>query len=434
MNVPLRLRVEGWLSTQSEFTVYKQLITAAALVCCAGAAVAAGSESDTSIGALVFLDAGHIAQEQNGKDVPPTGTGFDVKRAYLMINHKFNDVWSANLTTDAQYLSSPSITTGGPASNTAITTVTTNSAGVTELFIKRLYLQAKLNDAFVVHAGSYTSPWIGYLEQNLYEYRFIEKSTSDRLGYSNTSDWGLNATGMAGNGGLIIYSASVVNGGGFKNPTRTKDVDFEGSLGVRPTDWLALGFGIYSGHLGQITAATQNYARNTATRFDVAAGVNVSGFRVGAEYFNARNYKAGNTSTGVLLGPGGVVVATNITPALPTGSVKNDKAEGFSGWTSYNFADQWSVFGRYDRAKPSKDINLNLKDTYFHVGVDYKPIKRVDVALVYKNENVDNGTISIGSADGNGSYTIGGTGVAGTGAKTNGKFSEVGIYTQVAFY
>lgn len=417
--------------------MYKHIITAAILAGCTSAALSA-DDSNTTVGGLVFLDVGHISEQQNGKDIPPTGTGFDVKRAYLIVNHKFDDVWSANLTTDAQYLSAPSTITSTSATNNGVTTFTSttntnNSGGVTEIFIKRLYLQAKLDDAFVVDAGSYTSPWIGYLEQNLYEYRFVEKTESDRFGYATTSDWGLNATGVVGDSGWIVYSASVVNGGGFKNPTRTKGVDFEGSLGVKPADWLAIGLGFYSGHLGQITATSADFAKNTATRLDVAAGVHVGGFRLGAEYFNAKNYKAGNTSTGILSGPGGVVVATNVTPALSTGSVKSDKADGFAGWTSYAFDAQWSIFARYDRAKPSEDITPNLKDTYFHLGVDYKPIKKVDIALVYKNEKVDNGAISIGSADGNGSYTIGGTGVAGTGVTTSGKFSEVGVYAQVAF-
>jgi hypothetical protein len=391
-----------------------------------GALRSDAAEAKTTIGAQVFLDVSHIKEEQNGKEIPPTGTGFDVKRAYLIINHKFNDVWSANLTTDAQYISS---TAGTGFSNSA----TSNSGGVTEIFIKRLYLQAKLNDAFVVHAGSYTSPWIGYLEQELYGYRFIEKTQTDRLGYASTSDWGLNATGVAGNDGLIGYSASVVNGGGFKNPTRTKDVDFEGRIGIKPVDWLMFGIGYYNGHLGQITSTTSDFAKNTASRFDVAAGVHVAGFRAGAEYFNAKNYKAASATTGILSGPGGVVVATNVTPALPIGSVKSDKADGVSGWVSYNFDEQWSVFGRYDRAKLSKTINPDLKDTYFHLGVDFKPIKQVDVALVYKDEKVDNGSISIGSGDGNSSYTIGGTGVAKTGPTTDGTFKEIGIYTQYVF-
>ncbi|HEX4024506.1 MAG TPA: hypothetical protein VHX52_07360, partial [Steroidobacteraceae bacterium] len=370
----------------------------------AGSAMAADVGANTTIGGQIFADFGDVDEQSDGTKVPPSGTGFDVKRAYLIVNHTFNDVLSANLTTDAQYISSTS-GTGYSSSSTA------SSGGVTELFIKLLYLQARFNDAFVFHAGSYNSPWTSYV-QNLYGYRYVEKVETDRLGYASTADWGLNATGVAGGNGWFNYSVSVVDGGGYKNPTRTDDVDFEAAVGFKPVNWLNLGAGFYNGHLGQVTAATTNYASNTASRWDLVAAVVTGGIRVGAEYFDAKNYKSASASTGVLSGPGGVVVATNVTTADPTGSVKSDEADGYSAWASYAFVPQWSVFARYDEAKPSKDYDPELKDQYFNVGVAYKPLTALDLALVYKHEKVTDGSISIGGGDGNASYTIGGTGVA----------------------
>ncbi|MDP8985959.1 MAG: OprO/OprP family phosphate-selective porin [Pseudomonadota bacterium] len=372
--------------------------------------IAADLGSNTTVGGQAFLDFSNIKlRNQNAAgayvDSAPTGTGFDAKRFYLSVDHKFDDVWSANLTTDAQYSSS---TTAG-------------SGGVTEVFIKKLYLQYKLDDAFVVHAGAYTSPWAPFVE-GLYGYRYIEKTQTDRLGFAQTADWGLNATGTAADKKLV-YSASVVNGGGYKNPSRTKDVDFEGRIGVLPVSWLTLGAGFYSGHLGQVTAVNSGFAKNTATRWDLTAGVNVVGFRVGAEYFDAKNYKTASATTGSLGGPAGVVIATSA-----TGTVVDDEASGVSTWASYNFTNQVSVFGRYDRAKLSKKVDTGLKDTYFNVGVAYKPYKPLDLALVYKHEKVDRGLISISGADANGSYAIGGVNPA-----TGGKFDEVGVYAQYNF-
>ena len=86
------------------------------------------------------------------------------------------------------------------------------------------------------------------------------------------------------------------------------------------------------------------------------------------------------------------------------------------------------MFGRYDSAKLSKDVLPGLKDTYAHVGVVYKPNKKVDLALVYKNEKVENGAIGISSADANSSYLIG-----GTKATNGGKFNEIGVYAQYSF-
>jgi hypothetical protein len=374
-----------------------------------GAALAA-EEGSTTVGGQVFLDFSHISQQQeqkdgSDKDVPPTGTGFDVKRFYLNVDHQFNEIFSAHLTTDAQFSSS----------------ITAGSGGVSEVFIKKLYLQAQIDDAFVVHAGSYTMPWAPFVE-SLYGYRWVEKTATDRLGFANTADWGVNASGSLAQN-VVNYSASVVDGAGFKNPTRTKDVDFEGRVGVSPISWLTLGAGYYTGHLGQVTATNDSFAQNTARRYDLVAGVNVSGLRVGAEYFNAKNFKAASAKSGVLGGPAGVVVAPDdVTP------VASDEADGISSWASYAFDERFSVFGRYDHAKLSKDIVSGLTDTYYNLGVGYKPYKGIDLALVYKHEQINNGVVSVSGADANGSYTIG-----GVSPTSGGTFKEIGLYAQYVF-
>ncbi len=409
--------------------MYKRILTAAVLAAtglgAATGAMAADVGANTTVGGLVYADVSDINQQQNGTDVAPTGVGFDIKRAYLIVNHTFSDVFSANLTTDAEYISS---TSGTGYTNST----TSNSGGVTELFIKLLYLQAHINDAFVVHAGSYNDPWITFV-QNLYGYRYIEKTEVERLGFANSADWGLNASGIAGGNGIFNYSVSALNGGGYKNPTRTKDVDFDAAVIVKPLTWLNFGAGFYNGHLGEITETTADYASNTATRFDLTAAVVTNQFRVGGEYYNAKNYKTASPTTGVLSGPGGVVVATNATTKDPTGTVVSDDADGYSAWASYYFLKRWSVFGRYDDSKLSKDYDPNLKDQYLNFGVSYEPIRTLDLALVYKHEKVTDGSVTIAGADGNASYTIGGTGVAGTGIKTSGQFNEVGVYTQYSF-
>jgi hypothetical protein len=403
----------------------KQIVTLAALAVGAGGSMTAMAAADiganTTVGALVYADVSDITEQQNGTDIAPTGVGFDIKRGYIIVNHTFNGIWSANLTTDAEYISS---TAGTGYTNST----TSNSGGVTELYVKLLYLQAKFNDAFVFRAGSYNDAWIGYV-QNLYGYRFVEKTSVERLGYANSADWGLYANGVAGGGnGFFNYTFGVIDGGGYKNPTRTREPDYEGQVGVKPLSWLNIGAGFYTGHLGQITETNVDYARNTATRWDALVGILRGPLRLGAEYFDAKNYKVGSAATGVLSGPGGVVVASTA-----TGTVAHDVAEGYSSWVSYNFLPRWAAFGRFDRSHLSEDVNPKLIDTYYNLGIDFKPIAAIDVALVFKHENVRDGTISVGGGDANGSYTIGGTGVAGTGAKTSGQFNEVGIYTQYLF-
>ena len=412
----------------------KQILTAAALASCAGttSAFAVDVGANTTIGGSVFMDVSHISlQNQNAAgtyvDAPPTGTGFDVKRFYFIVNHTFNDVWSANLTTDAQYSTASTATVctagGTPPTCNGTTSALTNqntSGGASEVFIKKLYLQGKFSEAFVVHVGSYDLPWIPFVE-TMYGYRYVEKLTVDRLGFGTTTDWGLNATGVFGPNGMFTYAGAVVNGGGFKNPTRTKDVDFEGRISVRPVDIVTLAAGFYSGHLAQVTASNEHFPTNTATRWDGLAALNIGGLRAAVEYFNSKNYKTVNSVAASVYGTSSVVTTSGAAPI-------SDQADGISTWVSYDFTAQWGVFGRYDNAKLSKDVAPNLKDEYFNLGVAYRPIKPVDFALVYKNERVNNGSNTISGGNAGGSYTIG-----GANGTRSGKFDEFGVYAWYRF-
>jgi hypothetical protein len=406
----------------------KQILTVAFLSSCAGttAAVAADIGANTTVGGQAFADFGYIKlQNENAAgqkiDAPPTGVGFDIKRFYLIADHKFNDVWSADITLDAQYSTASTATITNGTTSTTVLTNQNSSGGVTEVMVKKLYLEGKFSDAFVFHAGAYTSPWAPFVE-SLYGYRYIEKTSTDRLGFAQTADWGLNATGKFGPSGMLGYSFSIVDGAGYKNPTRTKSPDYEGRVSVVPVKWLTVGAGFYAGHLGQVTATNENFARNTATRFNGVVGVNISGVRAGVEYFTAKNFKTVNNLAASVYGTSSVVAASATTVPV------SDKADGVSAFASYNFNSQYSVFGRYDHTKLSKNVAPNLKDDYFNIGAAYKPLKTIDLALVYKNEKVKNGTNSISGADANGSYTIG-----GANGTRDGHFDEVGFYMQWSF-
>src|SRR5262249_31035153 len=150
----------------------------------------------------------------------------------------------------------------------------------------------------------------------------------------------------------------------------------EGRVAVKPLPWLTAGVGYYYGHLGQVNATNQDFPTNTASRIDAALGVNFQGLRVGAEYFQAKNYKTVKNVATAAWGTSSIVTSTGDPPV-------SDKADGFSAWASYAFNESWSIFGRYDQNKLSKDVAPDLKDTYFNLGVAYKPIKQLDFALVY---------------------------------------------------
>lgn len=409
------------------------LITTAVLAACSAASTAGAAGVDvganTTVGGELFADFSHIQLQNESAagqrvDTAPTGTGFDIKRLYLIVDHRFNDVWAADLTTDAQFstAATTTVSTPPPAGSTTPGTATalTNqntSGGATEVMIKKLYLEGAFNKLFVLRIGSYNMPWTALVE-NAYGYRYIEKVTTDRLGFANTADWGLHASGVYG-ANLVSYQLSVVNGGGYKNPTRTKDVDVEGRVGVNPISWLTLGGGFYSGHLGQITATNENFPKNTATRYDALAAVNIIGIHAGVEWFQAKNYKTVNSASAY--GTSAIVNTATVGPV-------DDKATGTSTFVSYDFNSQFQAFARYDNAKLSADVNPNLRDEYFNLGGVYKPIKPLDIAVVYKNEKVEHGSNSISGANANSSYTIG-----GANSNRYGRFSEYGVYAHYKF-
>lgn len=298
--------------------------------------------NNTSLSGKMFFDFTGIDQKNSdtGK-TDASGVGIDVKRFYLGVNHKFNDIWSANLTTDFSYVSGD---------------------GQTNLLVKKAYLQGKFNDAAVFRVGSADMPWIPFAE-SYYGFRYVENTLVDRLKYGSSADWGLHLGGDIGAGKRLNYAVSVVNGNGYKNPSRSKSVDFEGRVGFVPFENMVVAVGGYSGHLGRETENID--APNTAQRADVLVAYADKKIRVGAEYFTAKNW--GN----LVLSP------------------LSDKADGYSLWGSVALTDDVSVFARYDNAKLSKDLDRAAKDVYYNLGVQYQVTKGFKLAGVWKHQKAD---------------------------------------------
>jgi hypothetical protein len=341
----------------------------------AAACIVAGTaqaDENTKVGGKLYFDVTNIDLTNDGVDSAANGTGVDVKRFYLSVTHAFDDVWSANLTTDFNYVSND---------------------GETQLYVKKAYVQAKLSDAFMVRAGSADLPWVPFVE-DLYCFRYVENVIIDRLKFGTSADWGLHASGKVGDG-VFNYAAAVINGAGYKNPTRSKSMDFEGRVSFVPVKGLTIALGGYTGKLGKDVQNTTTPVEHTASRGDVLVAWVNGPLRAGAEYFQAKDW-------------------TRVT------SVAGDKADGFSVWGSYDFAPKWGAFARYDNANPSKDLSPDLSDEYFNAGVVSHPRKNIDVAFVYKHEKVD-GVGALSTSNG----TIGGL--------QDGKYDEVGVWMQVAF-
>ena len=348
-----------------------------------------GWEGSTSVSGRMYYDISDINQKSfnpaTGTKTPGSsnGVGFDIKRFYVGIDHKFNDMFSANITTDFNYQS---------------------SLGQSAIYIKKAYLQAKFNDALIVRLGSADLPWVPFMEDQ-YGNRYIENVIIDRTKYGTSADWGVHALGKFGDNGMFSYQVSVINGSGYKavstgvGSTRTHSVDVEGRVSMN-IQHFTFAVGGYDGKLGKDVIGTST---RSASRVDVAGIYNDSHFRIGAEYFKAWN---------------------DSTTAVLTANSK-DEAEGYSIFGSYNLTKKISVFGRYDWLNPRQVTVASGRDNYFNVGISYEPTKIVDFALVYKRDSVDN----LGLSTSNG--TIGPLGTSAQMLGRNGTYDEVGLWGQL---
>jgi hypothetical protein len=353
-------------------------------------AIKTGWFADTKISGKAFFNVSNIGQRStdlagNTTDNIQDGTQTELKRFYVGVDHKFNDIFSANITTDFRY----------------------NANGTSKdvlVYVKKAFVQAKLNDAFAVRIGAADLPWVPFVE-GLYGYRFVENTLIDRTKFGTSSDWGVHVLGSFGKG-LVSYQISAIDGAGYKTLSRSSNtIDLEGRVSVNPIKEVTLAVGGYTGKLGKSNDTVN--VEHRATRFNAVAAYTNKRVRAGIEYFSAKNWN--NIQTAPL-------------PGVPAVTA-NDSARGWSAFGSFAFTPQISAFGRYDWVKPTKNVialtDGTVRDRYFNVGVDYKPIAPLDFALVYKRDRAINGFISTSNG------SIGGL--------DRGTYNEIGLFGQLAF-
>lgn len=300
------------------------------------------SLAGTKLSGKMYFDFSGIDQKNSDTGTTDaSGTGLDVKRFYLGLDHRFDETWSANLTTDFNYV-------GGD--------------GQTSVYVKKAYVQGRFDPAAVLRIGSADLPWVPFAE-SYYGFRYVENTLIDRLKYGTSADWGLHLGGELGAGRAASYAVSVVNGGGYKNPSRSKGMDVEARVGFVPFEGMVVALGGYSGHLARETENTD--AVRTARRADAMVAYAGKAVRLGAEYFTATNW--GN----LVLSP------------------VRDKADGYSLWGSVALGDEVSLFARYDRARLSRDLDRAAKDVYYNLGLQYQVTRGFKLAGVWKHQTLD---------------------------------------------
>jgi hypothetical protein len=333
--------------------------------------------NNTKISGTMFFDmtnTNHKEQVGSGGSIKKdghgsvNGVGYDVKRFYLSVDHKFNDIWSANLTTDFNYVSADS---------------------ETQLFVKKAYLQGAFDPLFTVRFGAADMPWIPYVEK-WYGYRFLENTITDRSidggrgsagtaatgvgSFGNSSDWGIHAMGATTGDNALNYQVSMVNGGGYKNPTRSSGMDVEARIGYQPIKEMVIALGGYEGKRAkdvQNGQPTQN-----ASRGDALVAFRNDTFGIGGEYFSAKNWDDVLKYSG----------------AVPAPVAIRDKADGYSVFADWTFMPQWALFARYDSVDYKyygvSNVENKLKDTYYNAGVSYDVMKNLRLALAWKYDKL----------------------------------------------
>jgi len=354
-------------------------------------ALANGWFANTSISAKGFINVSNIHQKStdlsgNTVDNLQDGTQAELKRFYVGIDHKFNDIFSANITTDFRY------NTNGTSKDVLV-------------YLKKAYLQAKFSPAFTVRAGEADLPWVPF-EEGIYGYRFIENVLVDRTKFGTSTDWGVHVLGTFGPHNLISYQISAINGAGYKNLSRsTNTIDLEGRISVNPIKEVTLAAGGYTGKLGKSNDTVN--VNHRAERYNLLAAYTDKRIRAGVEYFWAKNWNN---------------ITTNPLP-FPAPNTPDDKSHGWSTFGSFAFTPKLAIFGRYDWLKPTKlrisGTDGPVKDQYLNVGLNYKPIAPIDLALAYKREKTKNGFLSTSNG------TIGGL--------NDGTYDEFGVFGQFVF-
>lgn len=338
-------------------------------------AIKTGWFSGTSISGKGYFNVSNISHKRGGIDQTDNGTEAELKRFYISVDHKFSDIFSADITTDFRY------GTNGTSNDVLV-------------YVKKAYVQAKLNPAFAIRVGAADMPWIPFVE-GVYGYRFVENTLIDRTKFGTSSDWGVHLLGSFANN-LVSYQLSAVNGSGYKTLARNSDtIDLEGRVSVNPIKPITLAVGGYSGKLGK--SSDNGSTTRRATRFDALAAYTDKRIRAGVEYFAAKNWNDVN-------------------------SIATDKSNGWSAFGSFALTPQIAAFGRYDWVKPNRDTNPALNDHYYNLGIDYKPLPPLDIALVYKRDRADKGFLA----------TSNGT-IGGLNNLTDGTYREIGIFGQFMF-
>lgn len=306
------------------------LAAALAALCLPGLAMAQDATPATRVSAQIFVNASQL--DRDGVVTDDEGLAMELKRTFITLDHRFNERWSAQVTTDVQWL---------------------RNSDPTDVWVRHAYLQRSFGNGSWLRLGNAPTPWI-QAESQREGYRYVDPGLIARTKMGAPADYGVHGQYRQGD---FVYAASVVTGGGFQKPRLGNRADVEARVGWTPAKGVELAAGGYRGTRAQDAGSRPR--EHTAQRWNVMASWVGERSRVGAQYFRAEDW-------------------TRITKP------GSDDQRGWSAWASYQFAPQYAVFTRHDETRMSLDIDPRTRERYDQVGVEWKPNKYLRLAMVGK--------------------------------------------------
>ncbi len=304
---------------------------------------------------------GFATYQDKSQDVFVTGapsvhshnTGFKLKRGYITLKSKLNDVFSVRYTQD--------ITVDKEGKD----------AGNVETRVKYLYLKVtpKLNSKVFtglwIEAGLAHTPWVDF-EQKINPYRIQGTMFSDRSGLFSSADFGFTVGGNIGpkmdkdflkrvsgamQGRYLSYVVGVYNGGGYSSLEKNNNKIVQGRLSWRPLPTA----------LPQLqVSACANYGKgNSDLNPDYI------------QYLGMLSYVSQHlTITAQAVTGKGDRRARYVDGIDPSKALDND---GYSAFAEYKFSSSFplAIFARYDNFKvynTETQVSKYFKDTERYIG------------------------------------------------------------------
>lgn len=288
--------------------------------------------------AALILGGASMAQEQSSSKGKPIITifgdagvgfadgeinalGFNLERAYLGYDYRFDDRWSAKVVYDM-----------GRGDDTKLQRLG---------YVKNAELDYKNGNLSVKIGLTGTSQF--NFQEKFWGYRYVAKSFQDENKWGSSADLGISAAYKFGS--ILSADLSVFNGEGYKKVQADDQLLY--GLGVTATPLKGLSLRMY----GEAKTARDTVAQYTAAFF---AGYKCKAFRLGVEYNMQLNH----------------------------GSTAHRDIQGLSLYGSGRLSDQFDAYARFDYGTSSADDAWCFAQdgTMILVGVDYHNCKLFSIS------------------------------------------------------